>query len=175
MSVAGSDDSTSQRLARLEREFGPFDVTAEETVVSRSMYTDCLRAAEKGTLGGARAFVRKDEDVLLVQYADQPEVWELPGGSTRRGEPLAETATERTRYETGLRISPTAVVEAHRQEFVLAKGGEPVTGLWVFFETDESEGALAPSEDVADADWFAPDDLPDAVAPEISRRFAGDD
>lgn len=174
MSVAGTDDSTSQRLARLEREFGPFDVTSEETVVSRSMYTDCLRAAERGTLGGARAFVRRTEDVLLVQYDNQPEVWELPGGATRRGEQLSETATERVRYETGIRCTPTAVVEVHRQEFVLVEGGNPVTGLWVFFETDESEGGLAPSEDVADARWFAPDDLPDAVAPEISRRFADD-
>lgn len=161
----------AQRLARLEREFGAFDVTTGETVVPRSLYADCERAVDSGSLGGARAFVHRDGEVLLVRFDDRPDVWELPGGSASPGERLAETARLTLRAQTGLRCRPTDVVEAREQRFVLVADGDAVTGIWAFFEAGEPTGERSPGEGVAAAEWFDTDDLPDAVVPEVARRY----
>lgn len=167
MSAAGIDSPAARTLARLEREFGSFDVTTEETVVPRATYTDCLRAFETGTLGGAKAFVCSDGAVLLVRYDYEPAVWELPGGSTGRGERFPETARTRVYEDTGVSCSPTGVVRVLRQQFTLVEGGDGVTGLWVFFDADAVDDRLEPGDDVAEVAWVDTDDLPDAVAPEV--------
>ncbi|MFB6073073.1 MAG: NUDIX hydrolase [Halobacterium sp.] len=171
MPVAGTEQRVERLLAGLEREFGSFDVTVEETVVPRSAFTDCLRAAESGTLGGVRAFVRRGGDVLLVRYDADPEVWDLPGGSTARVESYAETARSRVLEDAGVRCEPTGVVRVTRQTFALVEGGDGVTGLWVFFEADVDDGELEAGDHVSEVAWYDADDLPDAVAPEVADEL----
>lgn len=167
VSAAGTDSPAARTLARLEREFGSFDVTTEETVVPRATYTDCLRAFETGTLGGARAFVYRDGAVLLVRYDHEPTVWELPGGSTDRAERFTATARARVYEDTGVSCSLTGVVRALREQFTLVEGGDGVTGLWVFFEADAVDDNVEPGDDVLEVEWVDTDDLPDTVAPEV--------
>jgi hypothetical protein len=50
-------------------------------------------------------------------------------------------------------------------------GGDPATGIWVFFDADAPDGDLVPGDGVAEAAWVPVGDVPDAVAPEVSRRF----
>lgn len=171
VALADTGESAGTPLARLEREYGEFAVTDSQTVVPRAVYTDCVQAAESGTLGGARAFLWRDDELLLVRYENQPAVWELPGGNTERGEGFADTATARVRTDTGFDCEPTGVHAVHAEEFVLVEGGDPATGLWVFFDADAPDGDPVPGDGVAEAAWFAVEDLPDAVAPEVSRRF----
>jgi 8-oxo-dGTP diphosphatase len=171
VALADTGESADREFARLEREYGEFGVTDSETVVPRAVYTDCVRAAENGTLGGARAFLFRNDRVLLVRYEDQPEVWELPGGNTDRGETPDETAAARVREDTGLDCEPSAVHGVHAEQFVLVEGGDPATGLWVFFDADAPDRDPVPGDGVAEAAWFAVEDIPAAVAPEVSRRF----
>ncbi|MFC3478579.1 NUDIX hydrolase [Halobacterium litoreum] len=168
MSAAGIDDPVGRQLAGLEREYGSFDVHTEETVVPRAAFTDCLRASEAGNLGGARVLVERDGSVLLVRYEHSPAVWDLPGGSTERGERLRETALARVEADAGVLASLSDVVRVVKQRFALVEGGDGVTGLWVFFEGEADDDALEPGDDVAEAAWFDAADLPDAVAPEVA-------
>jgi len=167
VSAAGIDDPVGRQLAGLEREYGSFDVHTEETVVPRAAYTDCLRASESGSLGGARVFVERDGDVLLVRYDHSPEVWDLPGGSTERGERFRDTAKARADDDLGVLVSLTGVRRVVQQRFALVEGGDGVTGLWVFFEGDV-DAAPEPGDGVAEVAWLDAADLPDAVAPEVT-------
>lgn len=167
VSAAGTGNPAARTLARLEREFGSFDVTTEETVVPRATYTDCLRAFESGALGGVRTFVYRDGAVLLVRYDYEPAVWELPGGSTDRAERFTDTARARVHEDTGVSCSLTGVVRVLREQFTLVEDGDGVTGLWVFFEADSVDDHVEPGDDVLEAAWVDTDALPKAVAPEI--------
>lgn len=166
-----SPDRATEQLERLRREFGDFEVVDEETVVPREMYTDCLRAAESRALGGARVFVRDGDRVAFVRYDSDPEVWDLPGGSTERGETLQETASHHACVDAGLNCDITGVSRVLRQTFVLVPEGDGVTGLWVFFDA-ETDDPLAAGGDVVEAAWFGPEDVPNAVDPQVDAQFA---
>ncbi|MCD2202159.1 NUDIX hydrolase [Halobacterium sp. KA-6] len=161
-------DGVRQRLAGLERDYGAFDVVEEETVVPRAVYTDCLQAAEAGSLGGARVVLRHDDEVLLVRYHDHPEAWDFPGGSTERGESHTDTAKFRVHDDVGSTCTLTGVARVIEQSFALVEGGDGVTGLWVFFEGETSDAELSLSEEILEARWFDPADPPDAVGPHVS-------
>lgn len=165
-------DPVEQQLASLRREYGSFEVVETETVVSRPVYTDCLQAAEAGSLGGARVAVHHDGEVLLVKYRDQPEAWDLPGGPTDRGESHVETAKFRVHDDVGVTCRLTGVARVVQQSFALVDGGDGVTGTWVFFEAETDDAELAPAEDVQEATWFDVDGLPDAVDPHVRATLA---
>lgn len=169
----GDTDRVEDQLDRLRRAYGEFDVVDEETVVPRAMHTDCLRAAESGALGGARAFVRgaDGETVAFLRYDHDSEVWDVPGGSTERGETLAETATRHARVDAGVNCDIAGVSRVLRETFALVAGGDGVTALWVFFDA-ETDDDLAAGEDVLEASWFDPRDPPDAVDPQVASQLA---
>ncbi|MUV60416.1 NUDIX hydrolase [Halobacterium sp. CBA1126] len=168
MSPPSSSEQVRRRLADLERDYGAFDVVDEETVVPRAVYTDCLQAAEAGSLGGARVVLRHDGAVLLVRYGDQPDAWDFPGGSTERGESHADTAKFRVHEDVGATCTLSGVARVIRQSFALVEGGDGVTGLWVFFEGDVDDRAVSPSDEILESRWFDPADPPDAIGPHVS-------
>jgi len=141
--------------------------------VARPVYTDCLQAAEAGALGGARVAVRRDDDVLLVRYHDQPEAWDFPGGSTERGETHADTATFRVHDDVGVTCTLAGVALVVEQSFSLVEDGDGVEGLWVFFEGETDDAAVAPSEDVLEARWFDAADPPSAIGPHVRDVLGG--
>lgn len=160
-------DRVDQRLTSLRREYGQFEVVETETVVSRPVYTDCLQASEAESLGGARVAVRRDGDVLLARYRDQSEAWDLPGGSTDRGESHVETAKFRVYDDIGVSCRLTGIARVIEQSFTLVEGGDGVTGIWVFFEAETDDDEVSLSDDVLEATWFDPSDLPDAIDPHV--------
>ncbi|WP_232687547.1 NUDIX hydrolase [Halobacterium zhouii] len=170
----GDTDRVDDQLDRLRREYGEFDVVAEETVVPRAMYTDCLREASSEALGGARAFVRSANDgaVAFLRYAHDAEVWDFPGGSTERDETLAETAVRHARVDAGVNCEITGISRVLRETFVLVAGGDGVTGLWVFFDA-ETDDDLSPGGDVLEAAWFEPGSAPEAVDPHVASQLGG--
>lgn len=174
VSHSGGWDDGTRRLASLERDFGSFDVAEEETVVTRGVYTDCLQAAEAGSLGGARVFLWHDGKVLLVRYRDRPGTWDLPGGPTERGESLSETATLRVHEDVSLTCTLTGIDRVVEQSFTLVEGGDGVTGYWVFFEASVDEASLSPSDEILEARWFDPDDSPGPVGPHVDARLGGE-
>lgn len=172
MSHSGGWDDGIRRLARLERDFGPFDVVEAETVVPRAVYTDCLQALEAGSLGGARVFLWHDDEVLLVRYRDRPSTWDLPGGPTERSEFLAETAELRVYEDVGVSCTVTDIDRVVEQSFALVEDGDGVAGHWVFFEATVEDESLSPSDEILEARWFDPVDAPEPVGPHIQARLA---
>jgi 8-oxo-dGTP diphosphatase len=172
VSHSGGCDDDRRRLDGLQREFGDFDVVTEETVVPRAVYTDCLQADEAESLGGARVFLWRDGEVLLVRYRDQPEAWDLPGGPTDRGESFADTARFRVLEDVGVSPELTGVDRVVEQSFALVEGGDGVTGHWVFFEGRVDAADVAASEGVVEARWFDVDDPPEPIGPHVVDRLA---
>lgn len=174
MSRPGGGENDDRRLASLEREYGPFDVVEEETVVPRAVYTDCLQAAEAGSLGGARVFVFLDDRVLLVRYRDQPDTWDLPGGPTERGESFTDTAELRALEDVGVSVSVTGIHRVLEQRFALVAGGDGVVGYWVFFEGTVQNVDVEPGDSILEARWFDVDDPPRPIGPHLEVRLGGD-
>lgn len=170
----GGRDRDRRRLASLERDYGPFDVVEEESVVPRAVYTDCLQAAESGSLGGARVFLFRDDQVLLVRYRDQPDAWDLPGGPTERGESYEDTAKLRVHEDVGVAPRLSDVVTVVEQTFALVAGGDGVAGYWVFFEADVEEAPVEPSDHLLEARWFDVDDPPQPIGPHVAAHLDGD-
>lgn len=158
----------AEYLDRLRRTYDEFEVVSEERVVPRTVYTDCLQAAEAGSLGGARVLLESEGKVLLVRYEENPGVWDLPGGPTERGENLEQTARHRTFEDTGVTCRLGDVVRVVKQSFALVEGGDGVTGVWVFFGAATDETAVDVADDVLEARWFDRDDVPSEVGPHVS-------
>jgi 8-oxo-dGTP diphosphatase len=100
------------------------------------------------------ALIHGDE-VLLIRRAFAPfrGLWTLPGGRREPGETIEDCATREVHEELGLRIfelrpvMTMAIGEAQRR-FQLA-----------VFATTRFEGAITPSNEIADYRWLAPIDL----------------
>lgn len=174
MSRRGGGDSGERRLANLQREYGPFDVVEQETVVPRDVYTDCLQAAEAGSLGGARVFLFADDHVLLVRYRDQSDTWDLPGGPTKRGESFGDTAELRVFEDVGVSVSVTGIDRVLEQTFALVDEGDGVDGYWVFFEGETAHMDVEPGKNTLDAQWFGVEDPPRQIGPHVEARLTGD-
>ena len=126
----------------------------------------------------AGAAVTDDEGRLLCVYSPVREEWETPGGAGEVGEKPEETARRETREETGVECELTGVLHARLMEIDLGEpellpvpvvkfgvGGAELTG-----EEIEDHG------EIADLDWFGPDDLPTHVREyeQMRRRQAVD-
>jgi 8-oxo-dGTP diphosphatase len=165
----------AEYLDRLRRTYDEFEVVSEERVVPRTVYTDCLQAAEAGSLGGARVFLESDGRLLLVRYEENPDVWDLPGGPTERGESLEQTARHRAFEDTGVTCRLGDVARVVKQSFALVEGGDGVTGVWVFFRGETDETDVNVGEGVLEAKWFDRDEVPSAIGPHVNAILDRDD
>jgi len=101
----------------------------------------------------ASAWVRRDDEVLLVQPVDD-DGWTSPGGTHEPGETYEETAVRETREEVGVEVELRGVLEAiiTRHEF----GDRAVEwALGVIFDARyvEGEPTRQPAE-IDDLRWF---------------------
>lgn len=165
----------AEYLDRLERNYDSFEVVTEERVVPRTVYTDCLQAAEAGSLGGARVLVERDGKLLLVRYEENPEVWDLPGGPTERGETLDQTARHRAFEDAGVTCRLGDVLRVVKQSFALVEGGDGVSGIWVFFAGVTDTQEVEVGEGVSEAKWFDREDVPSEVGPHVRAILDRDD
>lgn len=174
MSPPGAQGRVEEALARLRRTYNSFDVVTEERVVPRTVYTDCLQAAEAGSLGGARVFLEHDDKLLLVRYQANPDVWDLPGGPTERGEEHEQTARHRVYEETGVTCRLQGVARVVKESFALVENGDGIVGLWVFFEGEPTDVDVTAGEKVLEAKWFETDDVPEEIGPHVRELLDAD-
>ncbi len=105
----------------------------------------------------AAVLVEKDEHVLLVRRANDPErgKWTLPAGFVDAGEDPARAAERECLEETGLLVAVTGLVD------VLA-GLEHPRGahIVIFYRADIVSGELRPGDDADGVDYFKVNRLP---------------
>lgn len=159
-----------RHVVRLQEEYGDFTVEVEHIKVSSVAFRDCMRAFERGQLGGSRVLVTHGGKHLLVRE-ERDGVWDIPGGSRESNEAFEETARKAVRDATG--ITPDLVDVFGALVYVFEDGdGDRVGGVWALWEAtcDDPSLELNP-EAVSEARWFeAP---PDDLAPHIAGRLTG--
>lgn len=108
------------------------------------------------------AAILRDGKVLVVRRARKPAlgVYTLPGGVVEAGETLHEAVEREVREETGLRIAPVAL--AGHREVIVHDGDGRVERHFVIlcFAARWVAGEPALNEELDDARWVAPTELP---------------
>lgn len=118
----------------------------------------------------AGCLVDEGGKVLLIRRGVEPGLgqWGLPAGYAEAGERPDEAAVRETLEETGL------IVETDDLLGVYGFADQaPPGGVLVLYAAHVVGGELAPGADAADARFFAPDELPEAIAFRLHRRALG--
>ncbi|MBV8431924.1 MAG: NUDIX domain-containing protein [Solirubrobacterales bacterium] len=109
---------------------------------------------------GVKCVLTHRDDVLLVRHTYGPRGWELPGGSRKRGEDAALTATREIQEELGLSIESwrplgqiEVLVDHHRDSLhcFQAEVGSPESG---------SPDLVPDLGELAAVQWFPKAELP---------------
>jgi len=117
---------------------------------------------------GAGVVVEKEGRILLVRRAQSPGKgkWSLPAGFVEWDEDPKEAARRECIEETGLlvRINSLWDVYHYGHDF---RG----PGILIVYRAEVVGGELRPSEEVMEARFFAPDEIPQDIAFESNRRI----
>jgi ADP-ribose pyrophosphatase YjhB (NUDIX family) len=100
--------------------------------------------------------------VLLVKRAIEPfkGYWDVPGGFLEPGEHPAAGAIREMREETGLVVELTEILGI----FMDVYGPEEIPTLNLCYTARVAGGAPHAGSDASELEWFAIDDLPEAIA-----------
>ena len=100
--------------------------------------------------------------VLLVRRAVEPYagMWDAPGGFLEEGEHPLDGLRRELREETGLEIEPDEFLGVWVDRY----GGDSTAHatLNLFWSARVVSGDAVPADDVSEARWFEPDELPSA-------------
>jgi ADP-ribose pyrophosphatase YjhB (NUDIX family) len=113
---------------------------------------------------------RGDGRILLVLRDHDPwrGLWCAPGGFCDRMEPPEETARREAREEAGLDVRVGELLGIWVDVYADDPADDDADWISVAYFAGEVDGdgdAAPDGVEVADARWFAPDELPDALAP----------
>ncbi len=108
------------------------------------------------------AIVVKDGHVLLARRGKEPSygVWSVPGGAVHVGERLKVAAAREIREECGIEIALEDVVEVIERMVRDAEGRIQYHYIIVDYLARWVGGDLAPSSEVLEARWVAPEEFP---------------
>ena len=121
------------------------------------------RRYPKRPILGVGAVVFRRGRVLLVERGREPfkGYWSLPGGVLEVGETLERGVAREVKEETGLEVTPVALVEIF-ERLILDQGGRPEYHyVLIDFLCRAGAGKLAPASDVLRAEWVRLMDLAD--------------
>jgi 8-oxo-dGTP pyrophosphatase MutT (NUDIX family) len=104
---------------------------------------------------GVKCLLTHGDEVLLVRHTYGPRIWQLPGGTARRGEPPLAVAAREMQEELGLR----GLAWRELVTLELALEGIPVSLTCAHAELDDPAVRPDPVE-IEEARWFAMDELP---------------
>jgi ADP-ribose pyrophosphatase YjhB (NUDIX family) len=119
------------------------------------------RAYPARPLLAVSAAIYREGRILLVRRARAPgrDLFSLPGGVVEAGETLAEAVAREVLEETGLTVEPVRLA-GHREVIVRDADGRVERHFVILaFACRWRAGEAAPSEEVAEARWVAPDEI----------------
>jgi ADP-ribose pyrophosphatase YjhB (NUDIX family) len=107
-----------------------------------------------------QGILERDGRVLLARRGIEPRLgwWDLPGGFLQETESAADGVRREFLEETGLDVKPVQLLRIDV---------EPYAGKHVFSVTwlVRGDGDPVAADDVAELQWFAPEDLPEMAFP----------
>ncbi len=108
------------------------------------------------------AIVVKDGHVLLARRGKEPSygVWSVPGGAVHLGEGLKVAAAREIREECGIEIALADVIEVIERMVRDSEGRVQYHYVIVDYLARWVSGDLAPSSEVLEARWVAPEEFP---------------
>jgi ADP-ribose pyrophosphatase YjhB (NUDIX family) len=117
---------------------------------------------------GVRGLVVDDQGrVLLVHHTYGPDLWHLPGGGVKRRESLVAAVSRELREEAGIIV--TGHVRLLGSYSSLVEGKSDHISVFV---VDRYRRQDSDSGEIAAAEFFAVDALPDGASPATLRRIA---
>jgi ADP-ribose pyrophosphatase YjhB (NUDIX family) len=146
----------------------PNDV-APERLVSQTC-SACGAVHYRNAKPCAGALVVRDGRVLLGRRAVEParDDWDIPGGFLNPWELPADAAAREVREETGLEVQLLELLSVEMDTYA----GRDYT-LNLYYLAEPVGGVEAPADDLAELRWFAPDEIPAALAfPHSARVLA---
>ena len=114
-----------------------------------------------GPVVAVGGIVVKDGRVLLIRRGKEPSygLWSIPGGAVNLGEELRAATRREVREECGIEIDVTDMVEV--LDRVVRDSDDRIQYHYVLIDylARWASGDPAPSSDVLEVRWVAPDDL----------------
>ncbi len=128
---------------------------------------DCKKPIWANAKPTAGAIIERDGKLLLIRRGVEPGLgkWDIPGGHLDEEEDPEAGARREVREEVGLELGEMRLTQADVN--VLPTH----TVVDILFETSESSGEPRTGSDAAGFGWFDPDDLPDDLAFDTTRRI----
>jgi len=123
------------------------------------------RAFGPRTVGIRGLVVDAEGRVLLVRHTYGPPAWHLPGGGVKRRESLLDALRRELREETGVEVDGLPALLGTYSN--LGEGKSDHVSVFVVVGWTRHIGS---SSEIAAAEFFAPDRLPDATSPGTRRR-----
>jgi ADP-ribose pyrophosphatase YjhB (NUDIX family) len=140
----------------------------------RQVCVVCGRVHYRNAKPCAGALVTRGGRLLLVKRSIEPYLgcWDIPGGFLEADELPGAGAIREVREETGLEVRLTELLGFYMDRY--SYGDDGVHCLNVYFLAEVVGGEEQPADDAADLAWFAPDELPGAIAFEHARQVLKD-
>jgi len=141
--------------------------------VLRALYRLAFRLAQLRALAlpgrgrGVKCLLTHGDEVLLVRHTYGPRgLWQLPGGSARRGEDPVGVAAREMREELDLRDVDW------RELITLDIRLEHMPVHLTCLHAELRDPAVRPDPvEIAQARWFAMDELPDRLGSEVEQML----
>ena len=111
---------------------------------------------------GVGVIAFRGDDVLLVRRGKPPRMgeWSVPGGAQHVGETAEQTARRELREEAGIEVGPLVLAVAVDALEKDTAGRTRFHYTIIDFAGEWASGELIAGDDVTEARWFAPHELP---------------
>ncbi|MEK7750286.1 MAG: NUDIX hydrolase [Acidobacteriota bacterium] len=131
--------------------------------MSTKRQTKDNRRYPKRPILGVGALIFRHGRILLVERGREPfkGYWSLPGGVLEVGETLEFGVAREVKEETGLEVTPVALVEIFERLILDQQGRPEYHYVLIDFLCRARPGKLAPASDVLRAEWVRLMDLAD--------------
>jgi len=117
---------------------------------------DCDRFVFHSPTPAASVVVVRDDAVLLVERADAPGTWCLPGGHVDHGESPSAAAARELGEETGLAVDPVRLSYLH-DACVEPVDGKAMVGVDYATRFEATTGTPSAGTDATAVEWFTAD------------------